>query len=169
MTLARRKLLLMLAAAGMLAIVVAGGWYALTEKGRIIEGALAYGRLADLPASAREIEAATVGNMFARSFWMRFDAEPAAIEEFVANSPGLRGSNAITFSSNAELHAIAEREDFLVSPLPDGSDTFRFRWFDPAHCVTGRVLEIPWDAEQTYGYLVIDDATGTIFLYTAHS
>jgi hypothetical protein len=54
-------------------------------------------------------------------------------------------------------------------PFADGSDTFRFRWFDPAHCVTGRVLEIPWDAEQTYGYLVIDDATGTIFLYTAHS
>ena len=72
-------------------------WVFWGHKANMIDAALAYGRLAELPPSATEVRAATIGNPFARTFWLRFEADAEEIDAFVAASPGLADTAVVNF------------------------------------------------------------------------
>lgn len=162
---------------GILLVSIVGLGFWLERDAPKIVGALATGRLADLPASARNVKVETSGNMFSRQFWLKFEATPEDIEAFIAASPGLKGiapeyigseqphaplianatTNGITKVAEPETRRSREPED---EPI---------RWIKMGVGKRGRRFEIPWDEQSNYGEVVIDDVTNTVYINTGHS
>ncbi|GJM25689.1 MAG: hypothetical protein DHS20C16_21040 [Phycisphaerae bacterium] len=139
-----------------------------------IQGALATGRLADLPVTATNVEVETIGNMFSRQFWLRFEASPEDIEAFISESPGLAGIEPEHIGSqpsetNDRRDGDATKVADEVTSSPIGTYHDRLEWFDPEIRVRGRRYEIPWDKNANYGEVIINDETNTVYINTGHS
>jgi hypothetical protein len=80
-----------LAIGAFLALWTAGvSWWAEKNRASAMECTLEWARLAPFPSSAREFTITAAGSMFTRGFRASFVAPPAAIEEWLAASPGTR-------------------------------------------------------------------------------
>ncbi len=139
-----------------------------------IRGTLATGRLADLPESATNVEVTTVGNMFSRQFFLRFDADSNDIETFIAGSPGLKGITPEYLDSQNQYPKPTKQRDALgfedsEAYLPGTTHGTRIRWWAPVVRERGRLFEIPWDKNQNYGVVIIDDVSNVVFVKTGHS
>ncbi len=164
----RRLVKLFLATCTAFVLLVAVTIYCLEpSKQHKIEVALVYGRLGPLPASARDIKVATVGNLFSRNFWLRFKADASDIELFLESSEGVRNVKPLLFKT------ADERRVGLGLGLEVGTNSVgfqgRFLWFRPDAVTHGRLYEIPWDAKGLHGRVTVDDDTGTVYVETGHS
>lgn len=116
-----------------------------------LRAALEAGRLSPLPSSARNVESDTMGNGFARAYWLRFSADAGDLDAWLAGSPGMRE----------------------VAPNPPGAiPTFDKQhappWFVPDGVKRGRVFELsPRGA--IFGWAVIDDVNHIAFVYVSDS
>ncbi len=162
---------------GILLVSIIGLGFWLERDAPKIVGALATGRLADLPASARNVKVETSGNMFSRQFWLKFEATPEDIEAFIAASPGLKGI-APEYIGSKQPHAplvenattngiteVAEQETQDFGELKNKP----IWWIKKEAGKRQRRFKIPWDKYQNYGEVVIDDETNTVYINTGHS
>ncbi|MFD1469529.1 hypothetical protein ACFQ48_14975 [Hymenobacter caeli] len=120
------------------------------SKQNKVEAALAYGRLAQLPAGAQNIHINTAGSLFSRTFWLTFTASDTAIYAWVRRSPSL-----------------AKKQTAHVSPAAPAADAPA--WFATVTAGKEDVFLIAPDAAQLYGTVWIDWARGTVYIQTSHS
>ena len=137
-------------AAGVLLAFLAVRW----DRRAQVRAALAWNRLASLPPSARNVEVSTVGNMFSRNFFLKFEADPAEIATFVASSSGLREAK----EAPLDEHTIDE-----------DNGAKRFAWFDRGAVRVGRRWIVPPDEHENYGVVVVDDARHLVYIISEHS
>jgi len=85
-----RTLKIAVVVATLLIVLVAAGTIYISHAHRqsAIATAITWARLAPLPPSARNVEVQIKGSMFAREFVITFDAAPAAVQQWLAASPG---------------------------------------------------------------------------------
>lgn len=73
----------------MVAVVAAGAAYVYyAERRSALDTAMTWAGLAPLPDSARNVQVDAKGSMFSREVVIRFDAPAAAIQRWIAESPG---------------------------------------------------------------------------------
>lgn len=157
---------------GLLALFPLAGCESDTKK---LEALQAMGRLAPLPSQAQHVQVDARTNMFAGSFWLRFEAPPEAIEAFLAASPGLAGvpPAALCTGAPALLQAAgpntvfaqkgANCEPHSLNPPPGQS------WFDTARVGKGRLYAIPQDSDANGGTLLVDDEHHVVYVKVSHS
>lgn len=142
-----KKLLIGLACVALIGLLFSFSAY---RKRSCIEGALAVGRLAPLPVEAHNVQAATEGSLFARSFWVTFTASNADIQHWVEQSPAL----------------IANKPAPCSQPVQFGEHP---TWFQPESIRHGLLYLIPQDRNADYGTIWIDSETQTVYIKTSHS
>lgn len=113
-------------------------------------GALATGRLAPLPTGAHAVLVDTKGNLFARSFWVTFEAPAPAIQRWIQQSPGL-----------AQLQPSACGRAVLYGEYPS--------WFRPTSLRECQLYELPQDQYANYGTVWIDLEMKVVYIKTSHS
>ena len=139
-------------ALGLLALLLSAGYwlFARYQRREAIQSALAYGRLAALPATAREVDVDTGGSFFSRTFWLTFQASRADIEAWQRHSPGLAGQRPTTEPS------------FVRSTNAPG-------WFAPDQGRRAIILNIPQNHAALYGTVWIDWQSLRVYVQTSHS
>ncbi|MBF5044917.1 hypothetical protein FGE12_21125 [Aggregicoccus sp. 17bor-14] len=140
---------------------------------------LALARLAPLPAGAQEVQVRTLGNLFSRSGWVRFEASSDAIETFLAASPGLAAvrpqrlcdpaSQTLPVELPPDTAAVfvdagSGRCTPRLLQLPPGGSAF-----DPRGVQAGRLFEVAQDAQADGGRVLVDDASHTVYVWASHS
>ncbi len=131
-------------------LVVAILYYPAEMKRKRLASALVTGHLAALPAQAHHIEAATEGNLFARSYWVTFTASDTDIQRWILKSPALAATKPTRCS-----------RPVLFGERPS--------WFQPAGIRRGLLYQIPQDENADYGTVWIDEDTQVVYIKTSHS
>jgi hypothetical protein len=134
-----------------------------------LAAALKMGRLAPLPSSASGVRVQTAGNMFSRQFYVRFEADRKQLQDFLAASPGLKGIKPLAFDPSVIRSDGKTLSLGLITP--DGYH-YAFSvasnpWFTIERGAAYYV--IPQDQDANYGFLILDPARGTVYLYVSHS
>ena len=128
------------------------------------------GRLAQLPASATEINAAGWSGFFTGEDFLAFRASPQDIEAFLTGSPSLKGATPEVFSpAHMRLprpahgsHESLERAHEYYDP-----EALQPSWFDTAVRVKGRRYLIPPDPNRkghNWGAVIVNDETNTVYV-----
>ncbi len=138
---------------GFLVVLLGCGYFAYHryQQREAISAALAYGRLAVLPAGVEAVQVDTEGGMFSRTFWLTFRANPATIRQWIARCPSL------VKQQPSSLPAAS----VSVGAAPG--------WFAVQGIKKGSLYQIPWNQESLYGTVWIDYETGTVYIKTSHS
>ena len=123
-------------------------------KSHKIEVALQYARLPELPSGAKNVQVETIGGMFSRVFYLRFDAPSEDIDRWLSRSNDVR-----VVVSVEEGEGLLRRLEY--SNVPE--------WFCPARAEKLRIYSIPEDHEGCGGTVYVDDETSVVFVYTSHS
>lgn len=134
---------------GLILLALATGFFSYLQDSRI-KGALATGRLAPLPAAAHAVQVDTEGSLFARSFWVAFEAPAPDIQQWVEESPSLSRNPA----------GVCQR------PVLSGEQP---PWFGPTRIRNGLVYQIPQDKDANYGTVWIDQEANVVYIKTSHS
>jgi hypothetical protein len=103
-----RKPLRLLGIAALVGIVGLFFAYRTWERQQMLRQALAWARLAPLPASSQGFTIAKEGSMFTRAFRISFTAPVADVERWLNDSPGPR--------ENTPEQTSATARRFLISP-----------------------------------------------------
>ncbi len=133
------------------AAIVVTGCTNFSTREDIISTTLQWGHLAPLPAGASEVETDTIGNMFSRTFYLKFKATAPEIEQFVANSPSLQQHKPEYFQN---------RQIYLTNPKPE---------FRTTQTVKGRYYAIPQDKNAIGGRVAIDDTNNVVYIEISRS
>ena len=120
-------------------------------------------RLAELPQSASAIKADGTSNMFSMSYFLRFQAPAEEIEAFVKESPGLSGITPEVFGPQHMHLPFPQNCNMNLMHRYFRPDN-RYPWFDPTIRETGRLYNIPNDADACGGTVIINDKTNTVFV-----
>jgi hypothetical protein len=142
-----RKLTIVLS--GAVLLVMLAGLSTHLKHSRI-DGALATGRLSPLPAGAHAVQVDTEGNLFARSFWVAFEAPTQDIQLWIRQSPAL---------AKGQPSACARPVIFGERPP----------WFRPTSIRNGLLYQIPQDSLANYGTVWIDQEANIVYIKTSHS
>jgi hypothetical protein len=103
-----RKRLQLVGIAGLVLTVALLFVYRSWDRHEMLRVTLVWGRLAPVPASARNLIITRTGNMFTRGFHVSFSAPMADVETWLHESPGTR-------EATLERPSAAVRR-FLISP-----------------------------------------------------
>jgi hypothetical protein len=139
-----------------------------------LEAIQAMGHLAPLPSQAQNVQVAASTNMFAGSFWLRFEAPPEAIEAFLAGSPGLAGVPPAALCATAPAQK-ASGSDEVFARKGEGCEPHSLNpppkqsWFDAARVEKGRLYAIPQDSHANGGTLLVDDVHHVVYVEVSHS
>ena len=136
-----------------IALIISLGYYKYQQwqQHSAIQTALGYGRLAQIPNKAADVQVDTEGSIFSRTFWLCFRADKATIEKWVAQSSSL----------SKQTPTVLPTADATVGAAPI--------WFSPQYIGRGIKFDIPSNGEQLYGTVWIDYASGIVYIKTSHS
>ena len=132
-------------------------------------GIIRDGRLAQIPGSSKNLKAYGWSGLFSGEGFLRFEASPEEIQEFIDNSPSLKGVAPKIYS-----------EEKMYIPYPsnyDGDSTHDYftpkamapEWFKEELRNKGRVYEIPSEEGHNWGKVIIDDLTNTVYIWVIWS
>jgi hypothetical protein len=97
-----------------------------------VEAAQAWGQLAPLPVKAEDLTLKTGGSPFKRKYQLSFEAEPEAIQLWVARSPGLAGFQ----------RPRAKSVSTILAHGADGKGACKVTW---SHGASQIDIEASWD------------------------
>lgn len=163
-------------------VILASGWLALTSHDREIlvrkfnpvtrsREVLVRADLAVLPESAREVNVYCIRPFFYERYFLRFEAAPNDIEQFLAESPSLRGIPCRTYSSErmrlpartqGDLFECFRRDDDVHDyfdpnwPVPE--------WYEREIRGEARRYQISGRNGKYSGELIVNDQTHTVFV-----
>lgn len=120
-----------------------------------VRALLQYAQLAPLPGSATGVRYYSWSSPFSGEDFLRFTADPDDIEQFLAESPALKGKQPET--------SPADREGIEVL---DGQAP---AWYDLELKGPFRIYEVQPPRYQFPGELVVDDETNTVYLHLIFS
>lgn len=134
------------------------------------KAALELGRLADIPQSATDLKIDGTSNLFSSTYYLSFKANPAEIEEFIQNSPGLKGQTPTRFDPERQYLPYPKDGE---EAWDDGNEHFfpseRYPWFDPTIRTRGRKYVIPQDKHANGGQVIVNDETHVVYIRASHS
>lgn len=148
--------------------------WTLTPRGAAAE-TLDRGRLASLPFSATDIRSHSWQGLLSGEYYVRFRAPVADVEEFLKNSPGLRGAEVKHYSPERQRRLMHD------GPLPSDGPDLRHEYHHESHPVDwwwngellqkGRVYSIPADEDGAHhwGRVIYDEASGVVFINVTFS
>jgi hypothetical protein len=151
-----------------------GDRYGVFGRGEMLRASIQMANLAELPAGAKNIEVATFGSMFTRTFTVKFEGTSDEIEAFINGSPAFTGQQPVPLGGDTlhlpySMYKNLEMEDPVTRIYfhPFNSAP----WFSPLidRGGKGRRYKIPPFEKHNGGYLIIDDVTHTVYYYIAHS
>lgn len=124
--------------------------------------------IAELPPSATNVRIARTKAFASLTFLLRFRADPADVEAFLASSPILEGSKPVVYSTDYVLYNPACELDDL--PDADG-DTLSAghdwpSWFDPWLSKGGRMFRRGPDVPSyELLWIIVNDDTHVVYVY----
>ncbi|HSE23668.1 MAG TPA: hypothetical protein VLB68_18510 [Pyrinomonadaceae bacterium] len=134
-----------------------------------LQTTLKLGRLAAIPASASELKLDGTSNLFSSTYFIRFRATAKDIDDFVRNSPGLRGVTPTRFDANHQLLPFTNDDEMRSTEHEYFGVDKRYPWFNPVIKKRGRKYEIPQDHDANYGEVIIDDELNVVYITVSHS
>lgn len=132
-------------------VTLASVFYSHYQHQERIRATLAYGELALLPPSVTNVEVATEGGLFSRTFWLTFRASDTELATWLKQSPTL------TKIPTAQL----TRADYRSLRAP--------AWFTPELIQQGEVFDLTVAKEAMYGRVWVDKKTNTVYVKVSHS
>jgi len=154
-------------AIGGVGVAAAVSAYGLVEYSlaREVPRILGDGRLAPLPVSATGVRAFSWSSGFAGESYLVFRASPEEIESFLAASPSLDGVKPEEFGP-AHPHLPYRQGEADSAGLGHAAcfSGARPSWYDPTIAVKGREYAIPPVNGHDSGSVVVNDATGTVYI-----
>lgn len=120
--------------------------------------------LAELPPSATNVRIGRSGWSSSRRFVLRFTADPADIEAFLASSPVLVGGTRVVYTAEKTL---------ILEPEPGGAQEWDHlsagpswpTWFDPWLKNGGRMYRRGHDAPYELNWIIVNDETHVVYAY----
>jgi hypothetical protein len=130
------------------------------------------GRLADLPASAKDVKTEGWSSLFSGSDYLTYKATSEDIENFIKES-------SISFAPEVfdgnHQHLQTEPNDNIWQTEEYYKNKYFIRngdwpeWFDPTLKSKGRIYEIPAENNHNWGEVIINDETNTVYIWVCWS
>ncbi len=138
------------------------------DKLEFVKRVLQKGRLADMPVSAREVQATGWAGLFTGSDYVRFRADASDIERFVALSPGLKNVKPAMYSRSKLVIIEAGLTNDTKSHSDDEVYYFDRRtepgWFNFKTIRNGKKYAIPPEKNHNWGDVIIDHETNVVYI-----
>jgi hypothetical protein len=136
----------------------------------VVEYVLKMGQLASLPESAKSVRSLDWSGLFTGASYLRFTADPADIDVFIAQSEGLAGVEPVIHGPD-RMYLPRPLAGDPVWPDRDGHDFFSEidnwpSWYDPSLRTKGRRYSIPRHPKHggMGGTMVVRDAEGVVMI-----
>lgn len=151
-----------------------------STKSTEIRNALALVDLDMIPSSSKNVEFATIGNMFSRTYYIRFEESTENIERWVNNSRVLKGITPAMYTESFQLLPSTElskitkdykamHENYLnpKAEYYDGNE--KIKWYKPTIEKKGRRWIIKQNRDAHYGEVIVDDISNAVFVRISYS
>ncbi len=146
---------------------------------------LAWAKLASLPESARDVRVYSSCFLFVRTDYLRFEADPEDIEQFLADSIGLEGITFQTYSKNkmrlatSDYGLVARKDMRQANPeftgffenLPDDGNEYFYSihvppaWYKEEIRGAGRYYDLRENERGCLSELIVDDEKHIVYVF----